>query len=215
MGIQSNGTEFSSEKLHRARDVARDITYELSSHIRPGMSEAEAHKIYKELSKKHGVEKQWHPPKIRFGLNTLKNFRDESVPYTLQEEDIFFIDIGPVIFGHEADYGETFTVGNIFDQKHIADSSKKVFDEVSVYFNKHKVSGPALYEFARKRAETYGYHLNMGNDGHRIGDFPHHVHYKGGLAECEEIVVPDVWILEVHLWNQNRTFGAFFEDILS
>jgi methionine aminopeptidase len=215
MGIQSVGPTFTLENLHRARDVARDLTYELSSMIRPGMTEPEAHKLYKELSKKHGVQKQWHPPKIRFGSNTLKNFMAVSEPYTLQEEDIFFIDIGPVIFDHEADYGETFTVGSIFDQKHIADCSKKIFDEVSAYFHAHKVTGDVLYEFAKLRADHYGYHLNMGNDGHRIADFPHHVHFKGGLAECPEVVIPNVWILEIHLWNADKSFGAFFEDLLS
>jgi methionyl aminopeptidase len=215
MGIQSFGENYHPDKLYLARETARALTYELASEIRPGMTEAEAHQKYKELSIKHRVDKQWHPPKIRFGANTLKNFKDESEPHVLQEEDVFFVDIGPVIEGHEADYGETFAIGSQFDHKHIADSAKKVFHEVGRFWMKERCDGEKLYEFAKIRAAHYGYHLNMGSDGHRIGDFPHHIHFKGGLVELAEQIVPDAWILEIHLWDPKRRFGAFFEDILT
>lgn len=215
MGIQSFGEQFDLKKLIHARNVSRELTYELSSFIRPGMIEDEAQEIYKNLCSKYPVEKQWHPPKIRFGLNTLCNFRDQSVPYVLQEEDLFFIDIGPVIEGHEADYGETFTVGNRFDFKNIALRSQTVFHEVKAFWLKEKASGEKLYEFARDRANHYGFTLNMGNDGHRIGDFPHHVHFKGGLAETNEVIIPNAWILEIHLYSHDKKFGAFFEDLLT
>lgn len=215
MGIQSFGEKFELKKLYHARNVARDIAYELSSLLRPGMTEDDAHRLYKELCEKYPVEKQWHPAKLRFGPNTLCNFKDVSAPYVLKEEDIFFIDIGPTIESHEADYGETFVIGNQYEQKLIADVSKKLFFEVKEHWLKTKATGVELYEFAKTRAEQHGFHLNMGNDGHRIGDFPHHIHFKGGLVECEEVVVPNAWILEIHLYNRDRTFGAFYEDILS
>lgn len=215
MGIQDFGEKFDLKKLIHARNVAREMTYELSSLFRPGMTEEDAHMAYKELCKRYPVEKQWHPPKLRFGPNTICNFKDVSIPHVLQEEDVFFIDIGPVIDGHEADYGETFTVGNIFQQKHISLSAKKVFDEVAAYWRENRTTGEKLYEFAKKRAEHYGYILNMGSDGHRIGDFPHHIHFKGALPETEEIIVPNAWILEIHLYNRDKKFGAFFEDILT
>jgi methionine aminopeptidase len=215
MGIQDFGGNFSLEKLIQARNIAREITYELSSMIRPGMTEDEAHVFYKSICSKYPIEKQWHPPKIRFGPNTICNFKDQSAPYTLQEEDIFFIDIGPVIDGHEADYGETFTVGEIYEEKNIAHTSKKVFEEVVNYWNINRVCGEKLYDYASERAEHYGYILNLGNDGHRIGDFPHHIHFKGGIPEMDEVIIPNAWILEIHLLNQTRTYGAFFEDLLT
>lgn len=215
MGIQSFGDQFDLNKLLHARDVAREITYELSSMLRPGMTEDEAHKLYKELCLKYPVEKQWHPPKIRFGPNSICNFKDVSVPYTLQDEDIFFIDIGPVIDGHEADYGETFAIGNQHLHKNIALRSKTVFDEVRSYWMENKTTGEKLYEFAKQRAEHYGYILNMGSDGHRIGDFPHHIHFKGALPETEEVIIPNAWILEIHLYSKDKKIGAFFEDILT
>lgn len=215
MGIQSFGEKFSLDDLLAARALAREICYELSSLIRPGMTEKEGHALYKELCKKHPIEKQWHPPKIRFGPNTLKNFRDESLPYELKDEDIFFIDIGPTYLGHEADYGETFVLGNSHEMKYLANTSKKVFDEVKSHWMKTKENGPKLYAFAKARAQHYDLILNEVMDGHRLGDFPHHIHFKGALLECEEAPIPNAWILEIHLQNKERTMGAFFEDLLT
>jgi methionine aminopeptidase len=215
MGIQSFGESFDRKKFFYARDVARDLTFELSSHIRPGMTENDAHQLYKQLCQKYPIQKQWHPPKIRLGPNTLKSFYDESVPHTLGEEDIFFIDIGPVVDGHEADFGETFSLGNLFEHKRIIECSHKVFNEVRLHWMKSRSEGEALYEFAKSRASHYGYRLNMGSDGHRIGDFPHQVFFKGSMIECSEAIVPDAWILEIHLETMNRSQGAFFEDVLT
>lgn len=215
MGIQSFGLDFDLKKLLRARSVARDMTHELASLIEPGMSEEEAHQLYKELLTRYPVEKQWHPPKLRFGPNTICNFKDPSVPYRLQEEDLFFIDIGPVVEGHEADYGETFTLGENFEYKLLAGRARDLFAEVSECWLKRRPSGPELYSFAEKRAKEWGYLFNSHQDGHRIGDFPHHIHFKGGLAECEETVVANAWILEIHLWEPRKRFGAFFEDLLT
>ena len=214
MAIQDFGEKFDLKKFYHARDVARDMAHELASKIKPDMVEDDAHELYKKICLKHGVEKNWHPAKLRFGPNTLKTFKEPSDPYTLQEEDIFYVDIGPVIDGHEADYGETFVLGSNFEHKHVADCSKKIFDEVSEYWHKTKTRGPALYEWATARAKEYGYHLNMGSDGHRIGDFPHHVFFKGAIIECDEELLPNAWILEIQLDHPKLKFGAFYEDIL-
>lgn len=153
MDIQDFGETFDLSKFYHARDVT--------------------HELYKEISKHQDVEKNWHPPKLRFGPNTLKTFKEPSDPYILQDEDILYIDIGPVIDGHE------------------------------------------LYRWAETRAQELGYKLNMGSDGHRIGDFPHHVFFKGAIIECDEELLPHAWILEIQLDHPKLKFGAFYEDILS
>lgn len=214
MSIQDFGEKFDLDKFYHARDVARDMTHELASHIKSGMTEEDAHELYKVIYKKHGVEKNWHPPKLRFGSNTLKTFKEVSDPYILQDEDIFYIDIGPVVDNHEADYGETFTLGSNFEHKKIADNSVKIFNEVTQKWRDEKLRGLALYEWAIKRASELGYKLNMGSDGHRIGDFPHHVFFKGAIIECEEVLLPNAWILEIQLDHPKLKFGAFYEDIL-
>lgn len=117
--------------------------------------------------------------------------------------------------GHEADFGETFTLGSSSEYTRICEAQKKVFDEVTEFWKETGASGAPLYEFANKSAQNHGYLLNQDQDGHRIGDFPHHVFFRGGLAECSEVVIPNAWILEIHLWDPEKRFGAFYEDILT
>jgi Xaa-Pro aminopeptidase len=215
MGIQDFGENFVLRKLHHARDIARDMVHELSSYLRPGMTEEEAHEIYKKICQRHHIEKNWHPPKIRFGSNTLRTFYEASVPWTLGENDIYFIDIGPVIDGHEADYGETFTLGSDYEFKRISEASEKLFHLVRDYWLKNKPPGRELYDYAEKITEQHGYQLNLGSDGHRIGDFPHHLIFKGPILDCQEPLVPDAWILEIQIAHPRLKVGAFFEDILT
>jgi methionyl aminopeptidase len=106
-------------------------------------------------------------------------------------------------------------MGHQYEHKLIAQSSIKIFNEVSRYWKESKTTGHKLYEFASRRAQVLGFKLNLGNDGHRIGDFPHHVHFRGGLAECQEQVIPNAWILEIHLLAPQKNYGAFYEDVLS
>jgi len=212
--IQNFGQKFDAEMFYNARDVAREITYELASSIQPGMTEDDAHKLYKDICSRSGVVKNWHPAKLRFGPNTLKAFKEKSDPYTLQENDIFFLDIGPIIYDHEADYGETFVLGNNPEHLKIKDATKTLFQDVQKYWKENNKNGPELYIWAENRAKELGYNLNLGADGHRIGDFPHHIFFKGAITECPEEILPNAWILEIQLESLDKQFGAFFEDIL-
>ena len=77
------------------------------------MSEAEANALALAVLSDFGAETNWHPPIIRFGANSCKIYSEASDPAVrLQKSDIFFIDLGPVFEGHEADIGATFVVGD-------------------------------------------------------------------------------------------------------
>lgn len=215
MSVQNFGEKFDLEKLIKARNLAKQIAYETRDQIKPGMTEADAYEIYKGLCDKYGINKQWHPPKFRFGPNTLLNFKDKSQDYTLQENDIFFIDIGPIINDHEADFGETFFVGSNLEHKRICDLQQVIFNEVRDYWQTTYKSGMELYEYAKNLASSHDVILNIDQDGHRIGDFPHHIYYNGSLQDFEMQIVPNAWILEIHLWDKEKRFGAFYEDLLT
>jgi Xaa-Pro aminopeptidase len=215
MAIQDFGETYSVETFFRARDIARDLVYELSTLIHPGMSEDEAHQFYKNLCLKYDIKKNWHPPKIRFGPNTLKAFSEVSEPYLLKDEDIFFIDIGPIVEGHEADIGVTFNAGSNFEHKKIIDATQKVYEATALLWKQTQLSGPKLYELASNEANKLGYQLDLRSDGHRIGDFPHQLFFKGGVPDCEEPLRANAWILEIHLKSLNGNYGAFFEDVLT
>jgi len=133
----------------------------------------------------------------------------------LEENDLFFIDIGPVINGHEGDYGDTFLMLSHEQQKFdIIQATKLVFNETSKAWLDHNLSGKKLYEFTSNKAASLGYDLHPKQQGHRLGDFPYHVHYKGKLAESEKVPCENLWVLEVHLLSKDKHYGAFFEDIL-
>lgn len=215
MSIQNFGEKFDLAKLILARNLAKEITYKLKSLIIPGMTEADAHHLYKKICVEYGINKQWHPPKLRFGPNTLLNFQDKSIAYTLQEDDIFFIDIGPIIEGHEADFGETFSIGSNLEFKRICKLQHTIFNEVRDYWQTTYKTGPELYQFAQDLALSHHLILNIDQDGHRIGDFPHHIFYQGSLIDCQQEIIPNAWILEIHLWDQEKRFGAFYEDLLT
>lgn len=214
MDIQAFGEKFDLDKFIYARDSARALCHELSSLVQIGMTEDDLYQIYKSLGPKFGVEKNWHVPKLRIGKNTTKSFKDPSELVEIQDEDIFFIDIGPVIQGHEADYGEPFFLGDNFEHKRIVDKSQELWNIVADHWRTHKISGHALYDFAAIEAEKMGYKLNLNEKGHRVSDFPHAIIHKGKLMDCEEVPVPYAWILEIHLVHPDLEIGAFFEDIL-
>lgn len=215
MGVQNFGEKFDLVKLIDARNLAKEIAYQIRDRIQPGMSEEQAHGFYKELCQKNNITKQWHPPKFRFGPNTLLSFKDKSQNYVLQENDIYFIDIGPIINDHEADFGETFYLGNNIEHKRICELQRVIFNEVRDYWQTTYKSGPELYEFAQDLASSHNVILNNDQDGHRIGDFPHHIYYKGSLQDCELQIIPNAWILEIHIWDKDKRFGAFYEDLLT
>lgn len=207
------GSNFNFKTYYSGQKKSIQIAQELAHSLAPGVYEEEAHLIFKQLLAKHGLSKVWHPTKIRFGPNTLCNFRDLGIPnQRLEEGELFFVDIGPIIDGHEADYGETFRCGGGSDA--LISASKKVFELTQKAWNEQKLTGPALYHVAQNAAQSFGYKLNMNMDGHRLGDFPHHVHFKGDLATFQSVPIPGVWVLEIHLIDETRNRGAFFEDIL-
>lgn len=210
------GEKFDAHALAKAQARAWQAVHETAKRCKAGMTEKDAAAVLKEILATYDVDKIWHPPQIRFGKNTTKPFAvpsDKTV--VLQEDDIFFLDIGPVFDGYESDVGETFVVGSDPEQKRIAADSKIVFREVQARWKKTGENGPALYEFAEESASKRGWRLSLeGASGHRISEFPHSVHWRGKLRTFETRPSPDRWILEIHLMHPEGLYGAFFEDLL-
>lgn len=217
MAISPNenlGQLFNLDSFFKARETAIHIVRDVASKITAGMGEDDAHELLKIAFEKNGSQKLWHPTKVRFGVNTLKTFREASIPdVKINNGDLFFFDIGPVIDDHEGDYGETFVCGQS-EKNHLATACKEVFDETARAWKEQDLSGPGLYAFAARAAEKRGYQLNLDMDGHRLGDFPHALYFKGGLPDHQDVPSPNLWVLEIHLRDIVTNRGAFFEDIL-
>lgn len=207
------GEGFDPALFRRCREATIALAGQLAHSLAPGITEEEAHGLFKKLIAEHGIAKVWHPTKIRFGANTLCNFREPGDPSVrLSEGDLFFVDIGPVIHGHEGDYGETFRCGGGSDP--LIRASRDVFDVTERAWRESGLTGGALYQVAQTAARERGFDLNMNMDGHRIGDFPHALHHKGDLKGFDQVPTPGVWILEIHVVDRARERAAFFEDVL-
>lgn len=208
------GSQFLMSKYLEARERAIKAVHLVSNIIKPGMTEKEAHLILIEELNKLGVEKFWHPSKLRMNVNSTLNFSDPSTETKLSEDDLYFIDIGPVFLNHEGDYGETFVFGNNPDLLHLKKSTRVLFELVAAAFKEKKYTGVELYQLADREAQKMGLKLNSNMYGHRLGDFPHALYYRGDLGEFDSIPMPYLWVLEIHLIDEKIKRGAFFEDIL-
>lgn len=208
------GKGFDAERLLAARLRSIEATRRIAAELRPGMREADADRIAARVFEELGFERIWHPTHIRFGRNTLKLYKEPSEPdVVLGENDLFFIDIGPVWEGHEGDYGDTFIVGDEPARQAIAIAARRLFETVALRW-REGCTGRELYAFAESAALAEGYVLNLGSPGHRLGDFPHSVHRAGKLAVADFPPSPGLWVLEIQIRHPSLPIGAFYEDLL-
>jgi len=209
------GASFEIDAMRFASKQSWMAVHAMAHAFAPGMSEAEAIRIGREILKDLGVERLWHPVQVRFGTNTLKTFRQKSDPdVVLGSDDIYFIDLGPVFRGHEGDVGATFTTGGDPEKAACAMAAKTLFDDVRTQWSIQGLSGPALYAYAQRRAREMGWRLNRGTQGHRVGDFPHSIHRGGTLGAFGSRPGAGIWVLEIQIAHPEKPFGAFYEDVL-
>lgn len=114
---------------------ARRRTFEtiraISSQVVPGMTEEEAVALTRRVLRESGMARGWHGINIRFGVNTLNTFDVPSKPgVVLSDDDIYFIDIGPIWRDWEGDGGDTFTTGCDPEMYRIAQDVRAIFDAV-------------------------------------------------------------------------------------
>ena len=58
-----------------------------------------------------GTRKHWHQRLPRVGQNTIHPIYDKVADIALQEDDIVYVDLGPVFGDMEADFGRTYVLG--------------------------------------------------------------------------------------------------------
>lgn len=211
--VEQVGEKFNLDSFFRARELTLKTVALIQSLVVPGMSEKDGLALIKEEFEKVGVTKFWHPSKFRIVTDTTKEFRELSdTDIKTSEGELCFVDVGPIIENHEADFGRTFVVGGGFSD--LAQASEIIFQKTSQVWQNQKHSGAALYDFMDAEAKGLGFQLNPKMAGHRLGDFPHKLFSSTKLAEFDQCPTRNLWVLEVHLLNLEGTRGAFFEDIL-
>jgi methionyl aminopeptidase len=215
--MEKTGANFSHENLMAARRNTKEAISLIARAIQPGMLEEDARQMAKATLERLGSQKGWHKILIRFGSNTMKNFEDPSERgVRLGNNDLFFIDIGPVWGDTEGDGGATFVVGEESDpdMKKCATDVKQIFHVVRKQWLQSGMTGKELYDFAFKTAADLGWALNMELTGHRLSEFPHSAYYDGTLAAVSIRPAPNLWVLEVQVRHPTKPFGGFFEDLL-
>ena len=209
------GQHYDRAMMLETRLRTRRAMASIAAGIKPGMLEEEAMEAARRLLKAWDMLRGWHAIHVRFGENTLKQFGKPSEPgVKLRDDDIFFIDIGPVWQQWEGDAGETYVVGNDVEMHRIACDVQKLFQEVRTEWKERHLTGVALYDEASRRAAAMGWQLNLDMNGHRLADFPHAAIHKGPLAAAAFTPVTELWVLEIQIRHPTRPFSAFYEDLL-
>jgi methionyl aminopeptidase len=209
------GETFTVQKLLDVRERTRKAVHLIADQIRPGMTEEEAKATARDMLERLGMRRGWHHIIVRCGPNTTKDFMERSEPgVVLGDNDIFFVDIGPIYDNMEGDAGETFVFGSDPEHLRAKEEVRLIWDEVRCAWFATGLNGKELYDMAIETADQYGWRLNMDLSGHRLGDFPHSAHYEGPLAVVQFRPNPNLWVLEIAIAHPERKFGAFYEDLL-
>ena len=212
--------KINNDAIYAMVTTARNKTWiaieDIKNMIKPGMTEQVAIKLANKYFAEQGVRKFWHKTHIRFGTSTILSFNDaytENV--VLKDNDIFYIDIGPVWDGIEGDCGKTFVVGHHPQYEKIVQDIKILFDDVFEYWKTTETSGQKLFEYSKIQVKKMNYLLEPSYiKGHRLSEFSHLKYSSMSLFDLNFIPSPERWILELQICDPALKFGAFYEDLL-
>jgi hypothetical protein len=217
--LERNREGFKLENLLKAQALAWDGLRKIREAILPGMTEKEICTLGAKILQDLGSKKNWHRVIARIDESTLLKFSEPANPERkLTENSIVFLDVGPVFevegMEYEGDVGDTFVFGTDSEMHRVADGCRELFHTVAGIWRRESLSGVELYARAVAEAEKIGVILHPNVDGHRAGDFPHQIFFRGGIGELNFKPGAGVWILEIQIRHPTLPYGAFFEDSL-
>lgn len=197
--------------------------------VRAGKTEIQVSNEVRDLAADmFDISRHWHKRIVRAGPNTLQPYRENPPNREIEEGDIVFLDFGPVFAEWEADFGRTYVLGDDPEKLRLRDDLPEVWQAGRAYFHSHPdVTGAELYAHICKLADEAGWAFGGPHSGHLVGEFPHElieadlVHSyiaptnPKRLRGLDDAGRQAHWILEVHLVNKERTFGGFYEQLLS
>ena len=218
-------------ELRLAQEKAERLFHEIEARglIRAGITEGQLNQEIYDLAKEmFGISTYWHKRIVRAGANTLLPYAENPPDLMIGEDDILFLDLGPVFEEYEADFGRTFVIGSDSMKLKMREDVGKAFAEGKRYFKENPdITACQLYAHAVSLAEKYGWEFGGPIAGHLIGQFPHeriaedkvtlYIHPKSGLRmrSMDEKGRMRHWILEIHFVDRERQIGGFFEELLT
>lgn len=217
--------------LRKAQSGANELFHAVESNglIRPGISESQLNEeIYCLAERQFGIRKYWHKRIVRVGANTLAPYDENPADLTIREDDILFLDLGPVFEEWEADFGRTFVLGSDPLKIKLRDDIAKAFQDGKEYFKQHAdITAAELYLHAHELAAKYGWEYGGPIAGHLVGQFPHeripgdkitlyvHPQNPNRMRDVGADGQPRHWILEIHFVDRSRKIGGFYEELLT
>jgi Xaa-Pro aminopeptidase len=218
-------------KLQDAEEKAGQLfrAVEDSGLISPGKSEKEINTaIFKLAEELFGIKKYWHKRIVRSGANTLQPYNENPPDLIVQQDDILFLDFGPVFEDWEADFGRTYVLGDDPVKHKLKNDIETAWHEGKAWFGtKTALTGAEYYEYVAGLAGHYGWTYGGEIAGHLIGQFPHERLDPGNYdlyihpGNHNDMFAPDAhgmkrnWILEIHFVDREKQIGGFFEQLLT
>jgi Xaa-Pro dipeptidase len=227
----SQTTDSISESLIAAQNGASALFAEVvdSGLIRAGRLESElTADIHSLAQSRFGVRRHWHKRIARSGPNTLLTYYDASEDRRITDDDIVYLDFGPVFNEWEADFGRTYALGSDPIKHRLVSDIAAAFQRgKDLYRCSPNLSCGQLYDFVVGLAAPSGWEFGAATAGHLIGHFPHERSPQDptrfsirhgndvSLREPDDNGTPRHWILEIHFVDRVRQIGGFFEELLT
>lgn len=197
--------------------------------IRAGKLESDlTAEIYDLAKSLFAVKRHWHKRIVRSGANTLLTYHDGDSDRHIGEDDVVYLDFGPVFAEWEADFGRTYVLGADPAKHRLVDNLAQAFARGKHYFQQSpNLTAGQLYDYVAAMAVSFGWEFGARTAGHLLGRFPHerqpadpaHFSIRHGnavaLREPDESGRPRHWILEIHFVDRGREFGGFYEELLT
>jgi Xaa-Pro dipeptidase len=212
--------------------VKADVLFkevQLRNIARPGATEAQINEdVYALAREMYGIDRYWHKRIVRAGRNTLAPYDENPPDLTVAEDDIVFLDLGPVFEEWEADFGRTFVVGSDPVKRKLCRDIEEGFAKGKNYFHgRPDITCAELYGYAQQLAREAGWEYGGPIAGHLIGVFPHeriandkitlyvHPDNPNRMKTLDAQGRRRHWIFEIHFVDRERQIGGFYEELLT
>jgi Xaa-Pro dipeptidase len=220
-----------SESLLAAQDKAVALFREVldSGMIRAGRLESELTQDIHALARaRFGLSRHWHQRIVRSGPNTLLTYHDRLIDRRMTDDDIIYLDFGPVFDHWEADFGRTYVLGSDPVKHRLNANLSEAFARGKELFRRSPaLNAGQLYDYVAGLAREYGWEFGAATAGHLVGHFPHERlpsnpgRFSIRSGNTTSLREPDAkgdarhWILEIHFVDRERQIGGFLEELLT